>query len=488
MNIIKTKNNRPIKRTDIPVIPLEEMASETAALCNSGMRLISFFGAPEKDGVRVYAIIADDEASEIFVTSALSKRGAKYTSVSGKCPQFQLFERELFEQYDIEPSGHPWLKPVRYPTGAGKMADYPFFKMEGKEAHEVGVGPVHAGIIEPGHFRFSCVGEKVSHLEIQLGYQHRGVEKMMEKKDSVQLAESIAGDTAVGHALAYCQAKEALCGCVVSREAEAARGIMLELERAAMHLFGLSALAGDVAYLPGNAVFGAIRTLVINSSLAICGSRFGRGMVKQGGCEFGIDAGQKERVIVTLDETERNIDTMAEAMFDAASVLSRMQHTGIVDLKTAKEIGLTGPAARGSGVQVDSRADHPHGVYLRSPVYKRTMESGDVFARGYIRYMEIKQSYKLIREELDFCNTAPAKAECGPCAAGSFIVSLVEGWRGEIAHCVMTDANGKIERCKIKDPSFNNWLALALCVRENGISDFPLCNKSFDLSYCGNDL
>jgi len=492
MNFLRIKNEVAVKREMIPDITPEKLSAETARMCNDQKRIVSLFGNREGAGVRIYSVLADDEISYLYVSSALVKEGGSYPSIAQHFLSAQLFEREIYEEFGIIPEGHPWLKPVRYPENAAdknlKMEEYPFFIMEGNQVHEVAVGPVHAGVIEPGHFRFMCTGEKVHHLEIQLGYQHRGVEKLMKEKDSVFLSESIAGDTVIGHSLAYCSAKEALSGTEVSDSAQAVRAVMLELERAAVHIGDLSALAGDIAYLPGNAVFGAIRTMIINTSLAICGSRFGRGIIRPGGVVFGIDGDMQEQVNNTLDVNEKKIDLMCSVMFEASSVLSRMQTTGVVDKKTAEEIGMTGMAARASGYEVDSRADHPFGAYTHVPVHKRGMKSGDVFARAYLRYVEIKQSFKLIRELMDYNRNTNLIADMKPQQPSMFVVSLTEGWRGEISHCAITDKGGKIERYKIKDPSFNNWLALALAVRGNGISDFPLCNKSFNLSYCGFDL
>lgn len=517
MNRQITINNRAVARKDIPCLSLTEFRAEMVKAYQQGLRVVSFFGLPTGEpggerntgGVLLYAVLADDDSSTLALTSTLFKEKQGYPSITVDCPPFHIFEREFYEEFGIRPGNHPWLKPVRYDFRRSDlsqtMANYPFFTMAGDEIHEVAVGPVHAGIIEPGHFRFMCHGERVHHLEIQLGYQHRGVESLFEQRGTggtakqnpfpIHLAESIAGDTVIAHASACAQAAESLCNIEISRRAVAIRAIALELERIAVHIGDLGAIANDIAYLTGNAVFGAIRTLVINTTLAICGSRFGRGLIRVGGVRFDIPGPLQAKMKETLEKVSHDVLLMGETMFSSPNVLARLEKTGIIDIDKARETGMVGMAARASGIPLDIRADHPFGIYKSVPIHKFTMESGDVFARTYIRYIEIRKSIDFIMELLDNLPEGelmqPAKdspmPSLSPCG-DSFVVSLTEGWRGEIAHVIITDAEGHIERYKIKDPSFNNWFGLAQAVRENGVSDFPLVNKSFNLSYCGNDL
>lgn len=493
MEFAKTKNNRAIKAASIPAMALPELREAVIKECKDGKRLIGFF-AVQQEGM-LYALLSDDNASQIMAGRAPLHGVTAYSSMTQEIPQAHMFERELWEETGIFPQGHPWLKPVRYSHNRADkkqtMDSYPFFTMEGAQAHEVAVGPVHAGVIEPGHFRFMCAGEEVHHLEIQLGYQHRGVEKLFENNGSKfmpHLAESIAGDTTAAHACAYCGAMEALAGCEVPHRAQAIRALAVELERAAVHTGDLAAIANDIAYLLGNAVFGVNRTTLINTSLMISGSRFGRGLVRPGGVLYDLGTEKAARVAGNAVAAFKNIERMAEQMFTSAGVLSRLQQTGVVETAMAKEAGLVGFAARASGLPLDSRVDLPYGAYNFFPVSKITMDSGDVFARAYLRYMEIRQSISLITEISENLPTGEVLRKTGPLAPDSLAVSITEGWRGEIVHAAITDEKGNIKRYKIKDPSFNNWYGLALAVRNNGISDFPLCNKSFNLSYCGNDL
>ncbi len=496
MNWAVTKNNRVLPLKNIPVLDMVQLRDGIIGKCSRGMRPILFFADRREKSPMLYAALADDDNSRILVSSADISTIKKYNAITPAVPSFHLFERELHEETGIVPEGHPWLKQVRYSWNrfnrAETMENYPFYTMEGEEMHEVAVGPIHAGVIEPGHFRFMCQGEDVYHLEIQLGYQHRGMEDLFvkwKKKSAIHLAESIAGDTVIGHASAYAAAVETLCGTEISRRAQSIRAIALELERLAIHIGDMGAIANDVAYLIGNAVFGATRTIAINTLLAICGSRFGRSLVREGGVLYDISAPLAREIKTNLKKIHDDVTLMGETMFNSAGVLSRLDHTGTVDTDTAKSIGLVGPAARASGVPLDVRTDHPFGIYRYFPVHKLVLYSGDVFARTYVRYMEVKQSIDFIFEQIDNLPAdKPLIMETGRQQPACLSISMTEGWRGEIVHAAVTGRSGKIERYKVKDPSFNNWYGLALAVRDNGISDFPLCNKSFNLSYSGHDL
>lgn len=499
---IRTRNMMPVNSADIPVHSMAELVENTVKLM-PGKRLVMFFGVPKPDKqsetVRVYTVLADDEKSILYISSADASKGVSYPSLTVSFPSFQNFERLLWEEYGIIPNGHPWLKPVRYPSNrydkSQNINNYPFFKMKGSSIHEVAVGPVHAGVIEPGHFRFECSGEIIKHLEIQLGYQHRAIEQYfispgISLKSKTVYAEAIAGDSAVAHANAYAHAVEGLANMPLPPKVLCVRAVALELERIAMHLADLSALCNDVAYLTGSAVFGAQRTKVINTLLAICGNRFGKGLVIPGGVKYDISSSLFTEIRKTLSEVMVTVDPMAEMMFSSTNILGRFEDTGILPANDARQLGIVGLSARASGISIDVRADHPFGIYKYCPTHKLTMGSCDIFARAYLRFLEIKSAFKFINEQLDLfssynelsLNDAPAPAP------DMMVVSLVEGWRGEIAHAAMTDKKGNLVSYRIKDPSFNNWFALMLAVRENEISDFPICNKSFNLSYCGHDL
>ena len=485
---IKVKNNTKINLSDIPGMGIDELRRQIIELAK---RPIGFFGKDWGFGcVRLFVILADDANGDLYLSSAIFGPNDKsYESITQDVPAFHMFEREFYEQFGIEPLHHPWLKPVRL-----NQDKYPFFEMEGEEVHQVAVGPIHAGVIEPGHFRFMCNGETVYHLEIMLGYQHRGVEDMMLKNPSNQLAESINGDSAIAYNIAYSQAIEALKGIEISNKAQLIRKASLEMERMAIHIGDLGAIAGDIAYLMGAAVFGATRTLVINTMLSFCGSRFGRGLVTVGGVNYDLSEAAIQDALKTFDKVGKDVDRMVNTMLKNSTVMSRLEKTGTVSMERAKEIGLVGMAARSSGVDIDTRFDFPDKWMGELDIKRKPFKaSGDVNSRFKLRYKEVKESLSMIRKIFDKLKeykdeSIIAEGVNNNYSSDAMVISLAEGLRGEIVHLVMTDINRKISRYKIKDPSFNNWYGLALAVRNNGVSDFPLCNKSFNLSYSGNDL
>ena len=487
MNWIKTKNNTKVNLNEIPTLKIDELREEIISL---NKRPIGFFGKDWGYGTtRLFVVLADDENGDLYVSSALFEQNEKeYESLTQVLSAFHIFEREFYEQFGIKPLNHPWLKPLRK-----NQKDYQFFEMEGEEVHQVAVGPIHAGVIEPGHFRFMCNGETVYHLEIMLGYQNRGVEELMVKHPTNQLAESICGDSVIAHNLAYSKVMETLKETKITKRAQLIRTLALEMERAAIHIGDLGAIAGDIAYLMGASVFGATRTLVINTMLEFSGSRFGRGLVTVGGVNFDIDNEKIERAIKTLTKVEKDVERMVKTMLKNTSVMSRLEKTGVVSQEKACEIGLVGMAARACGIILDSRFDFADECFKNLALPRKIFKGkGDVNARFQLRYQETMESLSIAKRILEMLKNGYreevlTKSENLLCA-DSMAISITEGWRGEVVHIALTDMNGTLSRYKIKDPSFNNWYGLALAVRNNGVSDFPLCNKSFNLSYCGNDL
>jgi len=281
-----------------------------------------------------------------------------------------------------------------------------------------------------------------------------------------------------------------LVGIPVTHNLQIARTVAAELERIAMHTADLSALCTDVAFQLGSAVLQGLRTIIINTFMAWCGNRFARKLIRVGYEPYLLNNDILKVIAQNLDNYEKRFCEIADKMFDMPSVLARFEQTGIVSAAQTRLIGAVGMAARTAGIARDIRQSHPYSFYKNMNHKPVLLHSGDVKARAKIRDLEIRQSLKYIREMLaqystsDSCNQAPANK----LQPGSFAIALTEGWRGEICHCAVTDHSGKLVHYKIKDASLHNWMALALAVRNNEISDFPVCNKSFNLSYCGYDL
>ena len=477
-----------------PTLSIPDWLAATRELLAGGARPVSMFGQRTDNYDRVWIALAPPSPNQLYLTNTMFgiKDRRAYAAFSSDIAGMNYFECELYEQTGIEPEKHPWLRPARTGAAWRKGGEpYSFYSVGGDEVHEVGVGPVHAGVIEPGHFRFQCHGEEILHLEIQLGYQHRAVEEILPKMNRSQqivLVESIAGDSVIAHTTAFCSAIEALAGITPSLREQAVRGIASELERVAMHLATLSGIATDIGFALPAAAFGGLRTAVINLTASICGSRFGRGWIIPGGVRFDLDLPQIEKARRTLCDVLTKFSDIEALFLNSSSALARMEEIGTVTAQQARAAGLVGLAARASGVPRDVRADYPYGIYRYSSLPSPTLDSGDVYARAKIRALEIHNSVRFIFEQLDHLPAPKPRNLPKALTKNALTIALVEGHRGEIAHALLTDTDGRLAQVKIKDPSFHNWQGLALAVRENGISDFPLCNKSFDLSYAGHDL
>jgi Ni,Fe-hydrogenase III large subunit/NADH:ubiquinone oxidoreductase subunit C len=489
--------------SDIPVMDYKDFMYQTIRLIKKeSCHCVNYFTQKGEGIINFYILIANDDSHKILVYSHRQKSDIKsLDSVSKECFQLHVFEREIYENTGIIFEGHPWLKPVRYPFDrndkSSGLSEYPFYRIASEEIHEAGVGPIHAGIIEPGHFRFQCYGEIILHLEIQLGYQHRGIETLFISKESLLqrsvLAESIAGDTAIGHGLAFAQLAETIAGVESDGKLEIDRIIALEMERIAVHIGDTASLCGDVAYQLGQVSCEALRTIVINTMQDWCGNRFGKGLIRPGGTNYPLNNTTSSLIAERMAEVHRRFMEITDMIYNDSGILARFENTGTVSARQASLSGAVGMAARTSGISRDIRKSHPFQAY-KGYVYKPALlDQGDVYARALIRKTEIELSFSVINELITKIEHLTDSHIAKPCysmkfSPGMLCTSLVEGWRGEICHVMVTDYKGKIDVYKIKDPSFHNWHLLALAVREQEISDFPVCNKSFSLSYCGNDL
>jgi Ni,Fe-hydrogenase III large subunit len=482
-------NGTGIPWADVPPWPARELVGMAATELTRGARLCAWFGVPEASATSVVVVLAFDADNTLAVGRSEPFTGG-YPALTLTHPQAHLFEREVWEQHGLVPDGHPWLKPVRRTHGTAP-ANADFFRVNGGEVHEVAVGPVHAGIIEPGHFRFQCAGEEVLHLEIALGYQHRGVEESLTGGPhgaTMSLMECVAGDTTIAHATAYATIRESLAATEAPLPAQWLRAVALELERLANHTGDIGALANDVAFLPASSACGKLRGDFLNLTAMLCGNRFGRGLVRPGGCRRDLEPERAARLIGQLNNTLADTERALSWFFDSASARARLECVGTISSMQAAEMGMVGPAARASGLVRDVRYDHPAGWHRFSQAPIAVWPGGDVFARVRVRSLEIQRSGQYLREQLPVPPEGDWRAELPPPAPDTLAVALVEAWRGEVCHVALTDAAGRFRRYKIVDPSFHNWAGLALAMRGAAISDFPICNKSFNLSYCGVDL
>ncbi len=503
MEMLRIKNSQSVDINKIKILKYPEFFDIVLQLLSDKQRhCTSYFAYKKHTDLHFIMAIADDKEHDIILLSHLLKADEKQelASLTKQILALHIFEREIHENFGIEFKNHPWQKPVRFAHNRAntkmQINDYPFYSIKSEELHEVGVGPIHAGIIEPGHFRFICNGENVLHLEIQLGWQHRGVEQLfINKKNNLQrslLSENIAGDTVIGHSLAFVRNIEALSDVSVPEQLEIERSLALELERIAIHTGDIGALCVDAAYHLGANVFGILRTGIINFTQAWCGNRFGKSLIRPAGSYLPFTEELKTELLSVLTKFEKQFEEMADLTYRLPSIQNRFDYVGTVTQKQAELLGTVGLSARMSGIERDVRVSHPNIAFQKFPIESICVKKGDVFARFLLKKKEIRKSIAWIRNVLanynfDIQNSKSPQYNL-QLKPNSFAISLNEAWRGEVCHCAITDSSGNLLHYKIKDPSMHNWKALELSLRNVEISDFPINNKSYNLSYCGNDL
>jgi Ni,Fe-hydrogenase III large subunit len=420
------------------------------------------------------------------------------------------FEREMRDLYGVRPEGHPLPQRLarhgHWPSGYHPMradADptprfdqdvdsYPFIPVEGDGVYEIPVGPIHAGLIEPGHFRFSVVGETILQMKARLWFLHRGVEKLFQGRtpgSGIDLAERISGDTAVGHGLAYVMAVEDALGIEVDGSARATRALLLECERLYNHVSDLGALANDVGYGIAHTHTQRLREALLRHNLALTGHRLLRGGITIGGAHLLVPPD-----LALLGRIGEEVAEIVDITVGNSVVADRFTGTSVLSPEQALHIGTLGYVARASGVVVDARADHP---FLDLPGFQPVIEeTGDVMARYLVRAREVAASLRIIEHLAQQADARPgttrgtaADHPAGvPDTGVGAGLGVVEAWRGTLCHRVEIGGDGLLTRVRAVDPSFFNWPALAPSLRDTIVPDFPLTNKSFNQSYAGNDL
>ena len=482
----------------VDTIVADDLPGAADALLRSGYRLALIAGHDDTDRLRavyLFTAAAPDRRVELHVP--LDRARPRVPSLARLSFPASRFERELHDLFGIEPVDHPLprrlVRHFHWPKGwhpmradAGEPPEFgepdgpfPFQPVAGQGVYEIPVGPVHAGMIGPGHFRFSVVGETILKLKPRLWFVHRGIEKLFEGRapaTAVALAERISGDTTVGHAIAFCQAVEEAAGIVAGPDAQRTRAVLLELERLYNHVTDLGALCNDVGYGILNSQAGRVREQLLRLNDSVAGHRLLRGIVHVGGATVATLPDPDRLAAIAADATE-----IAALAMDNTVVTDRFTGTAVLTCEHAVELGTLGYVARASGVATDARHDHPFIADLPRARHSRT--DGDVLSRFLVRVEEIANSVAIIAALVD--TPAAAAGERRPSTSGA---GLVEGWRGTICHRVELSPDGRLRRVKIVDPSFFNWPALPVALADTIVPDFPLTNKSFNLSYAGNDL
>ena len=463
----------------------------------SGDFTLTYVFAPPHGRPRVIALVAVPSDDPRFPSLALRSFAAS------------RFEREIHDLLGLVPVGHPDLRrlavhqfwpdgyfPLRRDVASRRdFADagqpFPFRSVEGDGLFEITVGPVHAGIIEPGHFRFTVEGETIVNLETRLGFVHKGTEKLFETlpfERTPALAECVSGDETIAHAVAYCQAIEALAGAEIPPRAAWLRVVLLELERLYNHVGDVGMIVNDTGFAFGHAHCFRLREELLRLNERFTGHRLLRGAVVPGGVSDAVRAAALGELPATVARLVAEFLEIAELSLNNSLVLERLQGTGRLTPSTAREMQVVGLVGRASGLDADLRRDAPAPAYDQLDVQVATSEEGDVWARTIVRIREAGEAARLIAEAAQRMPGGSARAALGPLHADDHAVSAVEAWRGPVWYWVLAEGPGKIGRVKIGDPSFRNWPALEHAVLENIVPDFPLCNKSFNLSYSGSDL
>jgi Ni,Fe-hydrogenase III large subunit/Ni,Fe-hydrogenase III component G len=497
---------------------------------DKGGRLVALWGTDNSDRAEGYAVHAALTVHSGLLIIKLPVHGESFPDISRVFPAAGRMQRAIYDLFGVSAENAPdirkWLRHAAWPEDVfplrknvssdfkdpqlqldsaraaqhetrdskpetEQMDDYPFVQVGGEGVHEIPVGPVHAGTIEPGHFRFSIVGEGVLRLEERLGYKHKGIEKRFEQMNLMQgarLAGRISGDSTVAYAWAYAMAVESACGLSPPPRALWLRALALERERVGQHLWDLGFLGNDAGLAFGLAQFSCLREDMLRTNAALFGHRYLMDLVVPGGVARDIDRDGIARLHQEIDAVRDTVKLLKDIYDEHPGLQDRFIGAGRVKPELAERLGLTGMAGRASGMAWDLRAQFPPDPYDRFEVRMATHRNGDVAARATVRFEEISESLRLTRLILSGLPAADIAAPVPDAREGAFGIGWVEGWRGEVLIALETGANNSIRRLHPHDPSWQNWPLLERAVLGNIVPDFPLINKSFNLSYSGHDL
>lgn len=498
-------------------IPLaeEEFLKTVPALSEKGFILISLFCVQDfegKPGFTLFYIFRMNSSTDVFAFMRHVRK--ETTSIATVFPSACWYEREIRDGFGIEftdafdkrrlflheayPEGfHPLLKSFK--NGKIQTVDrpeeaYPFKQLEGEGVYQIPVGPVHAGIIEPGHFRFSVIGEPIFNLEIRLFYKHRGIEKLAEGKSPsacIPIAEAISGDETVANAVAFCTAVEKIAGIEIPERANYLRAIFLELERIYSHMGDLSGMITDIGFPRMTTPFLVLRENIFRQNEFLTGSRFMRGTIDIGGVKKEISGESLSKLDLYLKTFVPQFESAITAVYTSSSLIDRFSTTGVLKKKLIAPLNLTGPIARAAGATYDVRLDHPYGIYKDMPPGRAIKMAGDVLSRFEVKAAEVLNSASLIKKLIASIPEGAIIAETTEFSISNipdgYALSMVEAARGQDLHWVYV-RSGLIDRYKVRTASFCNWQAIEHAVLGNIVPDFPLINKSFNLSYAGTDL
>lgn len=517
-----------LRKSDVePIEPLAEIAGLPVLWLHGADWLRGAIHCRAKES-RLVALWGDECGAELVMTACFEKSGdylwlrcrlpleaPEIASIAETYPAAARLERHCRDLLGVTfldaADRRRWVRHQTWPEDQFPLrsdfssepsratpadSDYPFVGVEGEAVCEIPVGPIHAGIIEPGHFRFHAVGETVLRLEERLGYVHKGIEKLAVGRDAaglLRLAARVSGDTALGHAWAAARALEQIAGIEAPPRAQALRALLAERERVANHLGDIGAICNDVGFAFPQMQFSRLRELWLRRNGALFGHRLLMDTLVPGGVAIDLDGDGRDALLQDIEALRRELDALEPVLFDSQSLRrGRTLGTGVLSGEDARRLGCLGYVARASGLGFDARIDAPYGAYRELPVESVTLPGGDVDARLRVRQREIRVSLDLLVQLLENLAAGEVRAPWPQAAAGGEGFGegfgIVEGWRGEIACCVRLDGRGRVARFFPRDPSWFNWLALEVLIHGNIVPDFPVCNKSVNASYSGHDL